>query len=308
MPVIVSYSLEGSTPVTLEFGELRYDGIDPAHTQVDLLSITKSLTAVAILKLVEQSRLEVDDEISEHLEGVPEDKNGITIHQLLTHSSGLLASCGSDHYQIQKHGLLKCAFDSQLLSTPGSEYSYSNVGYSVLAAIVEVRSGKSFESFLLDDVFADLGLHHTGYGSAIDGDLSIRSEDKEPLQATSWGGQKAFWNLIRNGGLVSTPTEFLKIRQSLRNGDIIPLDLLEQAQSGYIPEDETGATYYGYGVVLQDNSSVGPLIWHNGGSESFSSEWNYLRDLDLEIFVAGYPTDGADAYEAIDIFRSHLRD
>ena len=94
MSVVVSYSIGDAPPVTMEFGRFRDDGIPAARTQVDLLSITKSLTAISILKLVDQGRLTLSDTIDLYLTGVPDDKKAITIHQLLTHSSGLSGGCG----------------------------------------------------------------------------------------------------------------------------------------------------------------------------------------------------------------------
>lgn len=307
IPVIVSYSIGDKLPVTQGFGHLKKDGIEPSQTQVDLLSITKSLTAISVLKLVEQRKLQLADTIDLYFTDIPEDKADITVHQLLTHSSGLLGSCGGDRDHFLKGDFLRCAFESPLLAEPGSTYNYSNVGYSLLAAIIEERTGKTFEAFFLEDVGRNTPLRHMGYESAIDVSHSIRSESDEPVSIASWGGSKPYWNLIGNGGFLSTPDEFLRFRQALSNGEIISLDMLKQAHTAHVPEDDSGMTYYGYGVVVQDRSSVGPLVWHNGGSDEFSSEWNDLEEFDLTIFAAGYQSDGESAYTAIEILWANLR-
>jgi CubicO group peptidase (beta-lactamase class C family) len=308
MSVVVSFSIGDAPPVTAEFGRFRDDGIPAARTQVDLLSITKSLTAISILKLVDQGRLTLSDTIDLYLTGVPDDKRAITIHQLLTHSSGFSGGCGRDHDAISRGELLDCAFELPLSAEPGSAYDYSNVGYSVLAVVIEERTDKSFEKFLLDDVLAGLELTHTGYESAIDESLSVRSKDGELLADASWGGPKPHWILIGNGGLVSTPGEFLRFRQALKEGEIISLELLKLAQTAHVPEDAGGTSHYGYGVVVQDRTSLGPVVGHNGGSRQYSSEWAELRAFDLTVFAAGYQVDGDSAYSAVKILRNSLRE
>jgi len=307
IPVIVSYSLGNRPPIVREFGRLKDDGIPAAHTQVDLLSITKSITAISILKLVERNALKLTDMIGQIFEGVPSDKAAINIHQLLTHTSGLFSNCGGDHEPTRKDELLRCVFNSKLLSAPGTEHRYSNVGYSVLAAVVEEKSQKVYEEFLLEDVLAGTGLVRTGYSSVIDEALTIRSMNSDELTDASWGGEKPYWNLIGNGGLVSTADEFVRFRQALANGRVISLDLLEAAQSAHVPEDAEGTSFYGYGVVIWEKSAVGPVIWHNGGSDVFSSEWVELEDYDLILFVAGFRLDDANAYSAVEILWRHLK-
>lgn len=307
MPVIVSYSVGGSPPIVREFGKLRDDGIPAAETQIDILSITKSITAVSILKLVELHALQLAETIGQIFDDVPIDKGAISIHQLLTHTSGLQSSCGGDHDSIEKEKMLRCVFDSKLLAEPGTEHHYSNVGYSVLAAVIEEKSGKTFESFLLEDVLSGIGLMRTGYASVVDEAHEIRAVNSKSLTTASWGGKRPYWNLIGNGGLVSTAAEFIQIRQALASGEVISLELLEIAQSAHVPEDAEATSFYGYGVVVWEKSAVGPVIWHNGGNDEFSAEWNELTDYDMTLFVAGFQLDDSDAYAAVEILWQHLR-
>jgi len=107
-----------------------------ADMAFDIRSITKQLTAAAILKLEMQGKLSVQDPIGKWFDGVPEDKKGITIHHLLTHSSGLEDVFGDDYEEMPRDELVKKALASQLLWAPGTKYRYSNAGYSLLGAIV----------------------------------------------------------------------------------------------------------------------------------------------------------------------------
>ena len=96
---------------------------------------------------------------------IPSDKKKITIHQLLTHSAGLLDVIGEDDFDhIPTEEFFKRLFNTQLLHKPGTKYLYSNAGYtSILARIIELESGNDYESFLNQHLFEPAGMKHTGY-------------------------------------------------------------------------------------------------------------------------------------------------
>lgn len=97
-------------------------------------SITKQVTAAAILLLETRGALEVEDRLDEHCEGVPPDKTGITLHHLLTHTSGLPGSVGPDREPIDGVEFVARAFATPLLFEPGTGFEYSNVGYGEVQA------------------------------------------------------------------------------------------------------------------------------------------------------------------------------
>jgi CubicO group peptidase (beta-lactamase class C family) len=112
----------------------------------NLGSITKQFTAAAILTLEMQGKLAVTDLASKYLDGVPADKAAITLHHLLTHSSGLESDFSpTDYDPVGREEYVQRALQSTLLFTPGEGYEYSNAGYSLLAAIVERGSGQPYE-------------------------------------------------------------------------------------------------------------------------------------------------------------------
>ncbi|MCI0613276.1 beta-lactamase family protein, partial [bacterium] len=133
-----------------------------ADTIFDIGSITKQFTAACILKLEMKEKLSVQDPITKYFDNVPADKQEITIHNLLTHSAGLIASLGEDEELIGREEYLKKAFDSKLIHKPG-KYDYSNVGYSILAAVVEKVSGEEYERFLYEQILKPAGMEHTSY-------------------------------------------------------------------------------------------------------------------------------------------------
>jgi len=140
--------------------------------QFEIGSLTKAFTAAGILKLQDQGRLSVKDPLSKFFPNVPADKAGITLHQLLTHSAGFPlvvqpAAAASDLEPIDRSAFVARAFATPLLFAPGTRLEYSNSGYGLLAVVVELVSGQSYEDFLKSQVLAPAGATHTGYGSVL---------------------------------------------------------------------------------------------------------------------------------------------
>src|SRR5512137_1359446 len=132
-------------------------------TVSDIGSITKQFTAAAILKFEEDGKLGVDDPISRYFSGVPADKAGITLHQLLTHSSGLTDPDIGDFDPVPLDEYVKMTFARPLLFAPGKGYRYSNANYSLLGAILEKLAGQSYETVLRERLFLPNGMYETGY-------------------------------------------------------------------------------------------------------------------------------------------------
>ncbi|WP_341974852.1 serine hydrolase domain-containing protein [Microbacterium sp. LWO13-1.2] len=307
-PVIVAFSHDGAPAVVREFGALRDDAVAPEKSLVDIGSITKTVTAVAVSKLVEQSGVRFDETLSDIFHEVPSDKAMITVEQLLTHAGGFTESVGDDAEEINRDEFLQRAFASPLVETPGTQYAYSNVGYSILAAIIEVRSGLSYEQYLRDEVLAPAGLDSIGYLSSYDDGRSLRSTEGKGVIDASWGGHDASWHLIGNGGLITTAENFLGFLQALLNGKVVSESSLEQLLHPHIAEDASGTSFYGYGLVVQDVAGIGRFYWHDGGNDVFSAEWSVYADHDDVIFVAGREAvpGASTASEAMSVLRDHL--
>lgn len=307
LPVIAAYSRDGAPTVVREFGELRDDGLTAEETLLDIGSITKTVTAVAISKLVDQGKVRLDETLADIFPDVPGDKSKITVEQLLTHSGGLTEAVGDDSEQLDRDDFLARAFASELVVAPGERYAYSNVGYSILAAVIEIRSGRSYEEYLGDDVLSPAGLSGIGYSSSYDDERSLRSSGGSIVDV-SWGGHDASWHLIGNGGLVTTAETFVGFLRALTDGRILSPSSLERLTEPHIAEDDAGSSYYGYGLVVQDIPQAGRFLWHDGGNDAFSAEWFIHVDSEDVFFIAGLdsvPGDGT-ASAAMSVVREHL--
>nr|WP_306270135.1 serine hydrolase domain-containing protein [Ornithinimicrobium sp. HY1793] len=238
-------------------------------TVVDVMSMTKQFTAAAVLKLQMFGELDVSDPIGDYLEGVPEDKQSITIQQLLTHTSGLGDQLGDDDDPITRDELVAAAMDSPLQFEPGT-YAYSNLGYSLLAAIVEIASGDGYEQFLAEHLFAPSEMASTGYvlPDWTAHDVAVEYDQGSGAQGSpldhEWADDGPWWNLRGNGGLLSTARDMYRWHLALLGNDILDENAKGQLFEPRVRE-EPDDTHYGYGWVITEHEDQ-PLAWHNGGN------------------------------------------
>src|SRR5690606_16821175 len=146
--VLVSINEEPTTSKGYGFSNIEKQISNSPATIYDIGSITKQFTATAILKLEMQSKLSTDDKLSKFFNNVPRDKENITIHDLLRHQSGLISNVGGDYDKVSEEDFLNKVFSSKLQFGVGEAFSYSNVGYSLLAMIIEQVSGQDYETYL----------------------------------------------------------------------------------------------------------------------------------------------------------------
>ena len=132
-------------------------------TVVQIGSNTKDFTVVAVLQLQERGRLNVKNPIGTYFPSAPPDKRGITIWQLVTHTAGLPDLLGGDFDPVSRSQIIENAMRARLLSAPGSGERYSNLGYSLLAAIIEQVTGQTYDAYMRDNIFIPLGLTRTGF-------------------------------------------------------------------------------------------------------------------------------------------------
>lgn len=296
----------GGPIVVREFGAAAADQVPASETQVDINSITKTVTAAMTMKLVEQGKVGLEETLGEIFSAVPKDKADITVFQLLTHSAGLVDSVGPDEERLGKPEFMQRLFGSKLRWEPGKRYGYSNAGYSMLAAIIEARSGRSYEDYLQQDVLAGLGLKNTGYMAVYDDKRSLRTTSGGTIMQASWGGHEPFWNLLGNGGMISTAADFITFRLAYRSGAIAPSALVEESQRKQVPENARGSSHYGFGLVVQDHARLGRIYWHDGGNDIYSAIWVDLPEQDDIIFTAAVNDGDDDATAVLRVILKHL--
>ncbi|HNP65095.1 MAG TPA: serine hydrolase domain-containing protein, partial [Woeseiaceae bacterium] len=252
-------------------------------------SITKQFTAAAVVLLEQRGKLSVDDALSEWFDDVPADKAEITIHQLLSHQAGFAPAIGPDSERIGKRDFLRQAFASELLFPPGSGYEYSNVGFSIAAAIVERASGQDYETFLKESFFEPLDMHDTGYQLPKDARRRIAHGTKD--DGSDWGSvYENFiadggpgWHLVGNGGIHSTLDDMLRWHRGLQSGRILDEGAVAKLYGKYA--SEPGGTFYGYGWSIEETPWGATLITHNGGNPYYFADFLRFPDDDIAIYL-----------------------
>jgi hypothetical protein len=144
---------------------LRESTILPIETSYYVASVTKTFTATAIGRLGRQGKLALNDPITRFLKNVPEDKRAITIAQLIHHTSGIGHLYSADSARTRDEAV-RAVLATKLVSEPGAEEHYSSDGYVLLAAIVEIASGKTYDRFIAREVFRPAGLRRVAFVGA----------------------------------------------------------------------------------------------------------------------------------------------
>ncbi|QFQ95532.1 beta-lactamase family protein [Streptomyces phaeolivaceus] len=174
----------------------------------------------------------------------------------------------------------------------GSGFSYSNLGYSLLAAVVEIASGMDYEHFLARRILAPAGMRNTGYvlprwdtsRIAVEYDEHGVSQGR-PLDHP-WAPDGPYWNLRGNGGLLSTARDMFLFHRALTDDTLLDREARAQMFKAHVPTGLPGYDGYacGYGWIVMPGGS---LATHSGGND-----WSYGVNVhavrgDLMVFWAG---------------------
>ena len=256
-------------------------------------SVTKQFTGAAIMKLEMQGKLSSEDPITKYFQDVSEDKRTMTLHHLLTHSSGLPGHLGRDFDSFSRDDLVSAALNAQLAWEPGTKYRYSNVGYSLLAAVVERITEMSYEQFLRREFFDPLGMQSTGWElPEWDKSKVTRSLDFQPPNSVLDMPDER-WHVEGNGGLLSTCADMYRWHLALQGDGVLSKTVREKMFTPWVPEDAEGRSYYGYGWVVQPTRRGGEVIWHNGGGAAgYFAMYRYVKDNAVFIVFSNAKING----------------
>lgn len=244
------------------------------RTLASMGSITKLFTATAIMKLVEEGKINLQDNLKKFFPSVPSDKAGITIHQLLTHSSGFiefLENDGGDFEKIETQKYLQRAFQSKLAFEPGKKAIYTNVGMSILGIIIEQVSGMDYEKYLQENLFTPNGIKNIGYHYPnTTGEIIAHGYENGNDYGTIPGkfeenGGGPYWNLKANGGLEVSLDEMLLWCNAFTDTKILSKNSIEQMFTEHIAEESMEGYSFGYGCNISKSRRNTKMI-DNGGS------------------------------------------
>lgn len=257
----------GKVIISKGYGMADYEfGVpNTPNTKFHLGSVTKQFTAMAIMELEEKGKLRVNDTLSKY---IPDYPNGdkITIHQLLTHTSGIpdyinddstFASIARLYHPIEQ--VISRFKNKPLEFMPGTRYDYSNSGYVLLSYIIQKVSGQSYKDFLNENIFKPLNMNNTGYD---DTKPVIKDRARGYMISSSGLTNADFFdrsNLQGADGLYSTVEDLYVWDRALYTEKLVGSKTLKKIFTPYPP-----AETYGYGWTINNDE-----ISHYGLMDGF---------------------------------------
>lgn len=257
-----------------------------AETPIHIASVSKVLTALAVLKLIQFDRIDLQSEVSRYINGFP---YKVTVQQLLTHRSGLPDYLNlSDDKNYWDNSKMMTNRDVVSILTdrkpeaafrPGTKFTYNNTNYLLLAVIIEKVTGMSYPQAMKHIVFDPLGMTHT----------FVMEFDKDSKRVSkSYYNNGNLWDydhLDKTYGdknIYSTPRDLLKMDIAMYSDRFLPKKLKEMAWKGYSYEKE-GIKNYGFGIRMYEWDNGEKLLYHKGlwhGNRS-----TYVRDFKDRVCV-----------------------
>jgi CubicO group peptidase (beta-lactamase class C family) len=261
-------------------------------------SITKQFTAAAIMKLEMQGKLNTSDPITKFFKKVPEDKKNITLHHLLNHTSGIVDAVGDDYVVAKRDDTTTKILKEPLQFTPGEEFSYSNAGYSLLAAVIEKVSGQDYEKFLNEQLFKPAGMNFTGYripkwNQRVVAHWYVGEKDNgTPLEKPY-----PYWHVIGNGEILSITADLYNWHLALKGDKILSKEAKKKIFTPYLND-------YGYGWDVLE-SDHGLLIQHDGGS-GLGSSAEIRRYIDANVVTIIFCNQSCGRRALFNVIRDKL--
>ena len=259
-------------------------------------SLTKQFTAAAIMQLVEQGKVRLDDPISKYLANTPPAWSGVTVHHLLTHTSGTqsFTELTAARRQIDLMGpppdsMVQLMARSPMMFDPGTGFYYNNGGYYMLGLILEKASGRSYREYIAQMV-APLGLERTRY---CDVPPLIPGRVAGYNRAASGYTNAAYIDMsvpFAGGSLCSTARDLVKWADALASGRVVQPATFRQMTTPFRYESVRPSTY-GMGLVT-DTLGGRPAVWHNGALNGFSAS---LLRIAADSLVVAVTTNTAGA-------------
>lgn len=241
--------------------------VNPASTLFRAASISKPITSLVVMRMIDMGALDLDTPIKEYHSALPVDKGALTLRQLLSHTAGIRSYRGKEFAMnkdlcIQES--LEVFIEDPLLFEPGSEYLYNSFDFVLVSAILEKVSGKEFEHLCRELVFRPLGMEATRPEDP--------GEENTDLAKFYTRSKQGFRNAVRvdnryklaGGGFVLPVSDLLRLGQAVLDRALVPDKLWDEFLTPL--EVEGDSTFYGLGWEVSKDSEGRPFIGHTGNS------------------------------------------
>lgn len=241
-----------------------------SDTKFNIASVTKPFTAMLIMQLVADNKLELQKPITTYLKNYPkENGDQITIHHLLTHTSGLIRDVETEQKLFHNPKELVDLFaDKPLQFAPGERFEYSNCGYFLLGYIIETITGKPYKEVLEERIFKPLNMNNSGYY----GHRQILENRSSGYRNNFIDYQNAdytdFSNAYSAGAIYSTVEDMFFFDQAFYSEKLLPPKYIKLATTKHIAADFGGHYGYGWEIIEQPIGNTKDMIETIGHSGS----------------------------------------
>ncbi|NEM96573.1 beta-lactamase family protein [Pontibacter sp. BT327] len=229
-------------------------------TKFLIASVSKPITAILILRLVDKGILKLDDTLNKHFTNLDSKLGKISVHQLLSHTSGINEVINEEKGMDIKKLLSKATLGFE----PGSGFKYSNSGYVILKEIAQSVTGKGYAELVQTEIFDPVGMTSSGVArnSKLD---KIAKGYKDASQTEPAIIDFPLENIDGAGSVFSTTEDLYKLDRALYLDGLLSANMKEQMLKQHIPEE------YGYGWFVRERGGVWDVYCHKGNLAGFAS-------------------------------------
>lgn len=278
------------------FGYADISKKEPVSTnhQFRYYSLSKSITGIALIKLMESGLLDIDESIRHYLPDLPDSYQNVKVKQLIAHTAGIRNYKKGEWMQISQHNCVSARdalgvfINDPLIFEPGSSDAYTSFGYVLLSALIESISGKPFIDYLNQSIFEPLGINSIVLDKSTQLTNEVSYYDKWNAKKQKGSESKGVNNTCKfgAGGLVGTTKDFVTLHLKMLNGQLCSKPFTEIYYSSLKRSD--GETVgYAFGIGDKIVSSVKHTYGHSGsglGGNAIFSVYPYNK---LVIAIAG---------------------
>jgi CubicO group peptidase (beta-lactamase class C family) len=276
----------GETILARGYGQADYARRPNApDTLFEIASTSKQFTAAAVLTLRMEGRLSLDTTLGDVFPETPPDKREITLDQLLSHTSGLSPDLAVPYaWPGTREEYVPAMLRAPLAHPSGTRFAYCNVGYALLAAVIEVTAGEPFEDYLRRALFEPAGLVDTGFVS----DPALIEHPRSSLRlgsntpAADWPGG---WGYKGMGGVVTTAEDLLRWDQALRTSAVLDAEAKADLHRPRLDS-------YAAGWLVETTPRGSTKVHHSGGVPGYAAQ--VIRYLEEDALVVILSNDRAE--------------
>lgn len=257
------------------------------ETVIRLGSVSKQFYTTAIMKLMEEGKLNIEDSVHKFFPDAPEAWRPITIKNLMSHTSGLQREGPAyDNFRIQADiDIIKSAYNLPLVFYPGERYQYCNLAYFMLAEIIKLASGMPWQDYIQDRLFKPAGMSNS-YMTDFYRIIPNRANGYMHYHDTLINAT-AMYAIRPSGGFLSTSSDMIKWEKAIREKKIIlKKGNWEKLWQPFIKTSDAAGSkeYYGFGWMI-DEYKGHKLIVHGGSNIGFRSVFAQFVNDGVSIII-----------------------